>query len=103
MVPALWPLEVGNVLAVAERRRVLTGAEVVRFLGLLASLPILVDGPPHIPDLHLLLALAREHRLSAYDAAYLHLAMRERLPLASRDRRLRAAARAVGVQELAIR
>lgn len=103
VVPALWPLEVANVLLVAERRRRLRGADVVRFLDLLGELPIVVDGPVGIRDLAALMALGREHRLSAYDAAYLHLAMRERLPLATHDRALRAAARAVGVEAIAAR
>ncbi len=98
VVPALWALEVANVLLVAERRRRLRGADVVRFLDLLGELPIIVDGPLGVQDLAGLMALGREHRLSAYDAAYLHLAMRERVPLATHDRALRSAARAVGVE-----
>lgn len=103
LVPAVWPLEVMNVLLVAERRRRLGGGDVIWFLDLLGGLPIVVDGPVSIPDLVVLLALGREHRLSAYDAAYLHLAMREHLPLATRDRALRAAARAAGVLAFAVR
>ncbi len=91
------------VLLVAERRRRLGGGDVIRFLDLLGGLPIVVDGPVSIPDLVVLLALGREHRLSAYDAAYLHLAMREHLPLAPRDRALRAAARAARVLAFAVR
>jgi len=103
VVPALWPLEVANVLLVAERRRRLREADVVRFLDLLGELPIVVDSPLGIQDLAGLMALGREHRLSSYDAAYLRLAMRERLPLATHDRALRAAARAVGVEAFAAR
>jgi predicted nucleic acid-binding protein len=103
VVPAVWPLEVVNVLLVAERRRRLGGGDVIRFLDLLGGLPIVVDGPVSIPDLAVLLALGREHRLSAYDAAYLHLAMRECLPLATHDRALRAAARAAGLVAFAVR
>ena len=103
LVPAIWPLEVANVSLVAERRRRITRADAVRFLDLLGALPIVVEPPAEIGDLDLLLALARERRLSAYDAAHLHLAMRERAPLATRDRGLRAAARAAGVPELAPR
>ena len=99
VVPSLWPLEIANVLLIAERRRRLSGADTIRFLDLVGGLPIVVDGPPGLQDLHALLALGRQHRLSAYDAAYLHLAMREELPLASHDRALRAAARAAGVPE----
>ncbi len=99
LVPALWPLEVTNVLLVAERHRRLSGADILRFLDLLAGLPIVVEGPARVMDLGILLALARQYRLSAYDTAYLHLAMRERLPLATRDRALRAAARAASLPQ----
>lgn len=81
----------------------MTGADALRFLDLIGGLPIVVDGPVGIPDLAILLALGREHGLSAYGAAYLHLATRERVPLATRDRALRAAARAVGVAYFAVR
>jgi predicted nucleic acid-binding protein len=97
VVPALWPLEVANVLLVAERRRRLRRADVVQFLDLLEGLPVEVDPVIAVADVAGISALAREHRLSAYDAAYLHLAMRERLPLATRDAALRSAARAVSV------
>lgn len=97
IVPALWPYEVANVLLVAERRRRLRRADSVRFLTLLAALPIEVDPPLGIEAIPGLGAIAREHRLSAYDAAYLDLAMRERLPLATRDSALGGAARAAAI------
>lgn len=95
VVPGLWPLEVANVLMVSERRGRLTREDAQRFLEHLASLPISVD--PIVPEAGELLAVARAHRLSAYDAAYLHLAVRTHLPLATRDRTLRAAAKAARV------
>ena len=97
VVPALWPLEVTNVLLVAERRRQLRRADVMRFLGMVAELPVEVDRAPTLRDARELFALGREYGLSAYDAAYLHLAVRERIPLATRDGALRAAMRAAGV------
>ena len=95
VVPSLWPLEVANVLTVGERRGRLTAADSQRFLEHLAGLPITVD--PAIPEAGELLTVARAHGLSAYDAAYLHLAIRTHLPVATRDRTLRAAARAARV------
>ncbi|MGH9464930.1 MAG: type II toxin-antitoxin system VapC family toxin [Thermoanaerobaculia bacterium] len=95
VVPGLWPLEVANVLMVSERRGRVTREDGQRFLEHLASLPITVD--PVAPAAGEILAVARAHRLSAYDAAYLHLAVRTDLPLATRDRTLRAAARAARV------
>src|SRR5205823_3967414 len=50
-----------------------------------------------VEDMSALVGLGRDHALSAYDAAYLHLALQEHLPLATRDRALRAAARSAGV------
>lgn len=97
VVPAVWPFEVANVLLVAERRRRLGRADSMRFLDLLAALPLVVVTAPPVQDLGLLLALGRDRRLSAYDAAYLHLALREHLPLATRDRALRAAAKVAGI------
>jgi predicted nucleic acid-binding protein len=93
-VPAIWPLEVVNVLLVGERRQRLTQAQTARFLELLQALPITVH---HDLKLDSLLALGRHHGLSAYDAAYLELAARLGLPLATQDEKLRAAATTVGV------
>jgi predicted nucleic acid-binding protein len=92
-VPAVWPLEVGNVLLVAERRRRLSPASVVRFLALLGGLPIAVEQETSERMLKEILALAREHELSTYDASYLDLAMRLELPLATRDAALEKAAK----------
>ena len=97
LVPALWPLEVANVLLVAERRRQLSRADALRFLELIAALPVEVDRAPTIREMGDVFALGHAHGLSAYDAAYLAVAARERLPLATRDGSLRAAARAAGV------
>jgi len=95
VVPTLWELEVANVLLVGERRGRLTEAQVTRFISLLASLPINLDLAA--PAMTTVLAAGRQHRLSAYDAAYLALAARDGIPLATMDRGLRAAARAAGV------
>lgn len=96
-VPAIWPFEIGNGLAVAERRRRLGQADAARFLALLSALGIEVDATPWPSQLPALLALARAHRISVYDAAYLDLAQRSGLPLATLDDSLAQAARAVGV------
>ncbi|GAA1056076.1 twitching motility protein PilT [Agromyces luteolus] len=97
IVPVIWEYEVANVLAVAERRGRLSEAEVARRSTLLRSLPIHV-----VRDLDptSLLQTARQHVLSAYDAAYLIVAEREGLPLATRDAALASAAAAAGVATL---
>ena len=96
-VPAIWPLEVANSLAVAERRRTFSRAASEGFVARLAALSIFVTEDTHERALREILALARERNLSAYDASYLELAMRLGLPLATRDEALRRAARALGV------
>jgi predicted nucleic acid-binding protein len=96
VVPALWRLEVANVLLVAERRKRLTEAQSVRFVELLTRLPIQVDDAP--ADVDSILTSGRQHGLSAYDAAYLVLAERLGAALATLDDRLVQACRAAGVQ-----
>ena len=91
--PTIWPLEAGNVLLAAERRDILSKADVVRFLSLVQALPIIVEqeGPERI--LTKVMALARDQQLSTYDASYLDLAMRLGLPLATQDKALKLAAK----------
>lgn len=95
VVPALWELEVSNVLLVAERRRRTTEAQTARFWDLLASLPIHVDTAP--VDVTAVLAAARRHRLTAYNATYLVLAQRLGASLGTLDERLATACREAGV------
>lgn len=97
LVPAIWLLEVANGLLLAERRGRLSVADVAQVHGALAGLPIEWQDLTLEQALGPVLDLARAHRLSAYDAAYLELAMREGLPLATQDDALRAAAENVGV------
>ena len=96
-VPSVWPLEVSNALLVGERRRRITPADAVRFLAILATFPIAVDPDTAAHAWHETTHLARAHGLSAYDAAYLELAIRLGLPMATLDDKLKAAAIAVGV------
>ena len=97
VVPSLWPLEVANGLLMGERRRRSTEAQTIKWIAALSALPIDVDGETNVHAWGETLALARGHKLTAYDAAYLELAQRRRLPLATLDRALRAAARDCGV------
>ncbi len=101
LVPTIWPLEVANALLTGERRKRITESEVSHRLSLLAELNIRVDEAGASAGVNELVALARSVKLSAYDAAYLWLAMREGLPLATLDSALRQAARRVGVRLLA--
>jgi hypothetical protein len=94
----IWPLEVANVLLVAERRGRLSEAQASRFLELLAQLPINVDSSPS--DVAGIVATGRRHTLSSYDAAYLLLAERLGAALATLDKLLAKAARKAGVHLL---
>ncbi|KPF85505.1 hypothetical protein IP70_12550 [alpha proteobacterium AAP38] len=90
VVPALWWFEMLNIVAMNERR----GRLSAEFLALLHGLDIEVD---QSTDQAVILSLVREYRLTAYDAAYLEPAVRERLPLATFDRELAKAAQQAGV------
>ena len=92
VAPSIWPLEVGNVLLVAERKKRLNQAASIRFLSLIKDLPILVEQDSLPRMLSEIIQLAREHKLSTYDASYLDLAMRLDLPLATLDESLKRAA-----------
>jgi predicted nucleic acid-binding protein len=97
VVPTLWHLELGNVLLAAERRgRTIEGGIVVR-LSLFARLPIEIDVETSGRAWRETLVLARAERLTLYDSAYLELAVRRGLPLATRDQDLAAAAKRVAV------
>ena len=93
LVPAIWPLEVGNALLVGEWRHRITQAEVIRFLNILSSLSISVEQESPDRMLKEIIALAKDHQLSTYDASYLDLAMRTGLPLATQDEALLKAAK----------
>jgi predicted nucleic acid-binding protein len=92
--PALLWFEVRNVLLMAERRNRLSEAQTSRFLNYVGELPIVVDREP---DEALVLGLARTHRITVYDAAYLELAQRKALSLATLDHALIDAAYSEGV------
>jgi predicted nucleic acid-binding protein len=99
-VPALWALEIGNILLGAERRKRITQARSAEFVGILDELDIQVD--PYVPGRALrdVLPLARAQRLTTYDAAYLELAMRLGLPIATKNEALRQAATALRIKTL---
>ncbi|HWK45521.1 MAG TPA: type II toxin-antitoxin system VapC family toxin [Stellaceae bacterium] len=89
--PSLWWFEVRNTLIVNERRARLTEADTAAFLRGLSRLGVTVDRAPNEATV---LTLARRHRLTVYDAAYLELAQRDGVPLATLDAALANAARA---------
>ena len=97
VVPPLWFLEVANGLLVAERRKTLTAPERRLALERLSALALTIDEANARDAFGRTSALAEQHGLSVYDAAYLELALRRNLPLATRDRALHSAAERSGV------
>lgn len=102
LVPSLWRLEVANVLRNATRRERCDEAYVDQSLARLGRLPIVVDTETDQQAWGATLKLAREEGLTPYDAAYLELALRRELPLASGDGNLVAAAKRRGVTVLGL-
>lgn len=94
IAPALWWFEVRSGLIVNERRRRRSEQLTAAALRELSRLATTIDT---LPDDEIVIALARKHSLTAYDASYLELAMRRRLPLATLDAELIAVARAEGI------
>jgi len=97
VAPSVFPLEVCNVLVVAERKKRLNKTDSSRFLALLHNLPIVVDQEPPERMFAEILSLAREQGISTYDASYLDLAVRMGLPIATLDSALRKAAKRCNV------
>ena len=96
VVPSLWFLEVANGLLVAQRRKLLTASERTRALARLSGLALTVDDVDARVAFDRTSALAMRHGLSVYDAAYLEVALRRTLPIASRDEALLSAAARAG-------
>ncbi len=97
VAPALWAFEVASVLTTAERRGRMDTIAQAAFLERLRRLPIAIEQRPATWLAQQILPLARTYQISAYDAAYLEMAIREGLPLATLDDDLRRAACAAGV------
>ena len=98
LVPAVWGLEIANVVLVGERSKRLRQPEIRRFTTLLESLPVVQDARPVTSYVSDVLPVAREYSLTAYDAAYLELSMRHSAPLATLDAKLQRAAQRAGVE-----
>jgi predicted nucleic acid-binding protein len=98
LVPSVWPLEVANAILIGERRKRGAVVTIAQFVSHLSALSIAVDEQNFARVFGAVLALARDHDLSAYDASYVELAIRSSLPLATLDDRVRAAATALGIR-----
>lgn len=102
VAPLLWPLEALNGLLAAERHRRVGPAKRAALAAFLRDLPITLDGDTAERAWDTTAALAEQFKLTVYDAAYLELARRRQLPLASLDRDLRDASAAAGVEVLGV-
>ena len=100
IVPAIWPLEMANAMVMAERRKRLTKLETRKFLSLLSELAFEIDAHTGAHAFNDTLTLARRYDLTAYDACYLELALREEVPLVTFDAALRRAGRRAGARLL---
>lgn len=98
IAPSIWPFEVANALLVGEWQNRISLAQVTLLLKRLSDLPIALDPARTENAFERILPFARQERLTEYDAAYLELAIREGLPLATLDADLRRAARKAGVR-----
>lgn len=99
-VPSLFRLEIGNILLGAQRKNRITYAEMIKCVSLLVSLNIQTDNETSTHAFHETLLLSYSQKLTTYDAAYLELAIRLNLPLATRDKELVNAAKKLGVKIL---
>jgi predicted nucleic acid-binding protein len=84
-VPSIWPLEAGNSLLAAERKKRLSQSQISNFFSILDILPISVEQETPGRMRNEIFSLARKHLLSTYDASYLDLAIRLNIPLAIQD------------------
>jgi predicted nucleic acid-binding protein len=100
VVPSIWPVEVANVLLQAERRRRLSLSEVAEAIALMSGLRISIDDDTAGRAWREIMGMARADKLTEYDAAYLELAVRCGMPLATRDVELAHAARRAGLTVL---
>jgi predicted nucleic acid-binding protein len=100
LVPAWWYIEITNVLVLAEQKGRTTADQVAEFISMIEALDVEVDSESPPRAFSHLLPLCRSHRLTSYDAIYLDLAFRRRLPLASLDEPLRKAAKKLGIKLL---
>ncbi len=97
IVPSIWIIEIANVLVLGERRNRCTEAMIATWLNELSTFDIQIDYAPPATIWGEVLRLARKHKLTAYDAAYLELALRRNLPFATLDKQLLTALHANSV------
>jgi predicted nucleic acid-binding protein len=98
IVPTIWAVEITNALLVGERRKRIRQPEIRRFVDLLKGLSVVEERQKFAETVSNVLPLAREYDLSAYDAAYLDVAIRHEIPLATLDAAMQKACTAAGIE-----
>lgn len=97
VVPSIWSYEVANVLLTAQKKKRITEQDANEFISNLMVLEIYIDVPSKEEAFDKTLAMARKNQLTSYDAAYLELANRLAIPLATLDKDLIRGATSLGV------
>ncbi len=97
IVPTIWPLEVANVLLQAQKHKRITEIQATSFIDAILTLPIVIDPSTTSRAMHSIFVLASQTNLTIYDAAYLELAVREKIPLLTLDKGLIRAAKHLDV------
>jgi predicted nucleic acid-binding protein len=97
-VPTIWAIEITNAIVVGERNKRIVPVDVLRFEQLIGSLTVVENSQSVRDNIANVLPLAREFKLTAYDAAYLDLSARLGAPLATLDKALQNACRAAGIK-----
>jgi predicted nucleic acid-binding protein len=97
IVPSLWALEVANVLLIAKRHKRISEAHSSNFIDFLSVLPIIIDQPISLKAMQHVIDLANQVDLTIYDASYLELAIREKIPLLTLDKAMIRAAKKMDI------
>lgn len=97
LVPVLWSYELANALVTAQKRNIIAASQAEHFMEQVRDLNILVQTVHDMKYDQTLVALGHTYGLTAYDGAYLKLAMVRGLPLATRDEALKKACLKAGV------
>jgi predicted nucleic acid-binding protein len=100
IAPAIWPMEVTNVIVRAVRRGIISAEQGNELVSIAKSHPVSIETDRNTSAMQPIFHLAAHHQLSAYDASYLELALRRAIPLATLDQDLIKAANAAGVSLL---
>ncbi len=98
LVPAIWPLEIANVCLIAERRKRIQLGEIKEIIDILSTFPIYIVESAPVPNIMDVISFSRKYDLTSYDASYLAIAKRERITIATLDKKLKETAKKARVR-----